>query len=95
MLEWGDWPRNPPNTHTRAHTHTLGDDPWPNFHRDSRTPKSPGIAIIERMGRSKSVWALFSVSRIEERTWVEFYKHNFVVVVVIIVAFIVVGKRCL
>ena len=36
------------------------------------------------------------MSRCEERTWVELSKHDyFVVVVVVIVSFIVVGKSCI
>ena len=103
LLESGDWPRNPPNTythtythtHTHTYTHTLGGDPWPNFHREPGTPNSPVIAIIERMGRSQSLLALFSVSRHEERMWFELSKHDFFVIVFAIVAFIVVWSCCL
>ena len=82
-----------PPQHT--HKHTLGRDPRKKFCRDPGTTTSLGIAIIERMGRSQSVWALFSASWREERTWVEFSKHRFFVFfVVVIVTFIVVEKRC-
>ena len=88
----------PPNTHTHTHTHThtqthtLGGDPWSSFHRDPGTPSSPGIAIIERIGKLQSLYALFYVSRSEERMWVELSKRNFFVVVFVIAAFIVVRK---
>ena len=56
---------------------------------------SPGISIIERMGRSQSLWALFSVSRREERMWFELHKKDLFCVVVVIVTFIVVENYCL